>query len=336
MAKVADSPSSTNYNGRSLAVDLNPTIMYNGANYVFQPPTCSDICYSQLTCGCKPFFTFRAAGDKKLTYINQCIGWCPWTVRQNGELVGSIRRATVCDNGLLYFCFKMCICKEVMMVKFHDKDDQIAATMRIYDGLLRKCCGGAGEAASAALSCFTICLDCAAFCQNKNTIVISEDVFSADMDDKQPIGQIHEVKVLEYIPGIGVIRKTIRQSVKFSSEAPNQDMVAVTSMLPMMQNGLMSNGNPCAGTYTLIPPATGSAFDCGRRVQFRRMNFADMLTETEITTGGAPAEAQDDLTPRGLLPEGLTLKSQEELLAMPNKPHFLLGNIVVSANEMDR
>jgi len=218
------------------------------------------------------------------------------------------------------------------MVNFFGKEDNKFGTVRMYDGLLKKCCGPCGEKCGVITDLIGRCMDCCAFVGNMNSIVISENIYSEDMSNTDPIAQIHEVLVIEMPQPCVFTRRSIRQSVKASKSFGDQDIVPVASLLPMMQQGLASNPCGCCSA-PLLPAATGSACDCGRRVQFRRMTFDQMLTHTEESTGGggAPGVAQVDLTPRLGGEDGqIKLKSQEELLAMPHEHHWLLGDVVKS------
>ena len=85
-------------------------------------------------------------------------------------------------------------------------------------------------------------------------------------------------------------RQISRITVKLNNPEANLDLVPVVLLLPMMQAGMMSN--PCLPV--LVEPPSGSCFDCGRHVNFKRANFSSMLNQTESATGGGPALDIDD------------------------------------------
>jgi len=276
MSKVGLEPTVSPKSVRSIAADYLPTMMYEGANYVRRPLSCGDGVYAILTCGFKPFAAYHASGGKKLTFINQCNLFCPWTVRQDDKLLGTIRKAGVCDNGCMYFCCSCCVCKEVKFMKFYNKDGTVVNTMRIYDGCLRKISGAMGLE-EACSGCCAGCLDSCAYCSNKNMVVISEKFYDGDMEVKEPVGEIHQVLNLQLIKGscCATQRVVVRHSVKSYENMKNPDIIPVISLLPIMQAGSIEN--PCGfANVPLVGTPSGSMFDCGRRVTVTRMNFADV------------------------------------------------------------
>ena len=77
MAQVTPSALAGHTEERSLAIDLDPTLTYNGANYVGVPPSCHE---SVMACLC-PFsqwLKYQAAGNKEIKYSNKCCCISPW------------------------------------------------------------------------------------------------------------------------------------------------------------------------------------------------------------------------------------------------------------------
>jgi len=170
-------------------------------------------------------------------------------------------------------------------------------------------------------------------------VVISEKIFTADMESKVDVGEIHQVYGLRPIPGTGccVYRFPIRLSIKSNSNLPDEKMVGVFSMLPIMQAGVIENNSICPRPPLMLP-ATGSCCDCGRYVTFKRMTFEQMLNTTEAATGGAPAtEVTDNAVTLNLSPLSHKFKSDEEIAALPTRPWFFGGEIVIDdTNVMHR
>lgn len=189
-----------------------------------------------------------------------------------------------------------------------------------------------------------------------DTVVISETVFSANMDDDTPSAEVIQVYGIKPLlpPCCCVYRYPLRTSIKSHEALEDANMVGVFSLLPLMQSGKAENAS-CCPRFPLLPAATGSCCDCGRRVTFKRMAFEDMINETEAEAegGGAPAGAvhDDGSSDGGALSRGREvvlhstkqskfLKSMDEINAMPSKPWlgidlpFLSQEVVITTPPM--
>jgi hypothetical protein len=163
-------------------------------------------------------------------------------------------------------------------------------------------------------------------------VVISEKIFSADMANKQHVGEVHQVYGLRPIKGSAcfVERYPIRVTIKSNAALENKQMVGVFSLLPIMQTKAIENHSLCPRPKLMLP-ATGTCCDCGRYVTFTRMTFEQMLNKTESVTGGAPAGSVADHPTDSfeMSPLSRMLKTDDELDALPTRPYFWGGSVVV-------
>ena len=188
---------------RSLTVDMLPNFKYKGADYLLEPPSCSSSC-NQCICCWKDWITFKAAGDKSLKFKNPCSCCSPWGVYEDGQAVGSLNRATICDQSWKYIictyccgCFN-CTCNNVVKLKIKDKKSKLRATFLERDNACVRSCGGCLEWLSTVSAC--CCDGCAYYCRGQNTVTVLEKIFNGNRDDPVQIGELKVVSVRVNVP----------------------------------------------------------------------------------------------------------------------------------------
>ena len=188
---------------RSLTVDMLPNLKYKGADYLLEPPSCSSSC-NQCICCWKDWITFKAAGDKSLKFENPCSCCSPWGVYEDGQAVGSLHRATICDQSWKYIictycccCFN-CTCNNVVKLKIKDKKSKLRATFLERDNACVRSCGGCLEWLSTVSAC--CCDGCAYYCRGQNTVTVLEKIFNGNRDDPVQIGELKVVSVRVNVP----------------------------------------------------------------------------------------------------------------------------------------
>lgn len=185
-----------------------------------------------------------------------------------------------------------------MAAKFSNSAGKTVATLRYTKSIMLWLCGPTALACGVCLVPF---LDCLSFISNKNAVVMTEKIFAASMEDKQPIGEIQEVYAIIPI-GTMCLRCPVANNVTIFSGRLDAETakaaVPVISVHPQIHNCLLG-GKP------FLPTPVGNGCDIGRNVSVTHMSFGEAMKALHhAQVAGAPvAQFFDDERDVGVVSE---------------------------------
>lgn len=273
------------------------TANYEGSGYTRRPVPCKVICLNECCCYQCPRVNLASVteGGNGLNYKSNCEICCPYniTVVSGGEdetALGSADNAACCDNGCCFACCPFCACMEVILWKFLTEDREIFATHRINQDCIYKCC------ICTALPwavCLGQWLDLFAFLGDRNSLVYTEDLFSADLDNPVAIGQVvssYYIQPVPYTCGCSTYRSLSRVSVRaYDVPDPAISLANRKNLSPILATHAYLQGRVvplslCSllcgfvfGKAVMLVPS-GTCCDLGRHSTVQRVTFEDAIS----------------------------------------------------------
>ena len=240
-------------------------------------------------------------GPEVIGYSNNCVLFCPWAVYRNNAPIGHYQPGSFLDDCNKESC-KSCTFIDSPMMKIMDKDNNHMMTIMKKDNpftripLLKNLGPPLNLVFGQAFDLFYFCMD-------NNIIVVTEKIFDKEKgENKTEVGEVLMVyKVKPFFkfeinptgPPCYMDRIMTRFTVKLNMSYTH--MLPTIMLFPLMQAGrLEPTCKQCA--MNVVPPASGSMFDCGRYTKVRRFTFEQMLNK--MGSGAPPApETTDDRYP---------------------------------------